>query len=172
MSLLELVKKRHSVRRFQPSEVEQEKLEYILECTRLAPSAANYQPWKFFVIKDKGKQQALKECYPAPWFTSTDCSYYIVACGDTSQSWKRSRFDNKDHCDIDMAIAIEHLCLAVTDQGLGTCWICAFDPDKCKTLLNLPDNMYPVVILPIGYPEEKEVKPTPRKTINEIVEII
>lgn len=172
MNLLELIKERHSVRQFSPKEVEEEKLNYILECARLAPSAANYQPWKFYVVKDKTKQQQLKECYKAKWFTDTDCTYYIVACGDTGQSWKRSRFDNKDHCDIDISIAAEHLFLAAVEQGLCTCWICAFDPDKCKEVLNLAENVYPLVIFPIGYPDEKEVKRTPRKEINEIVEIL
>lgn len=172
MNLHELIKERHSVRQFSPKEVEEEKLNYILECARLAPSAVNYQPWKFYVIKNKAKQQQLKDCYKAKWFTESDCTYYIVACGDISQSWKRSRSDNKEFCDVDIAIAAEHLCLAAVEQGLGTCWVCAFDPEKCKELLNLPENTYPLVIFPIGYPDEKEVKRMPRKEMNEIVEIL
>lgn len=169
MKLLDLIKERHSVRKFQSREVEQFKLDYILECARLAPSAVNYQPWKFFIIKDKKKQELLKQCYTTPWFVTSDCPYYIVACGNRDKSWKR-RYDNKDHCDIDLAIAIEHICLAVQEQGLGTCWVCAFDPVKCKDLLQLPEDMVPIVILPIGYPQEEEIQRTSRKEIEEIIE--
>ncbi len=171
MNLQELIKARKSVRRFLPREIEQDKLDYIMECARLAPSAANKQPWKFLLIKDKEKQALLKQCYQAQWFQSSDCPYYIVACGDTNQSWKR-RFDGKDHCDVDISIAVENLCLAIHEQGLGTCWICAFDPELMRKLFDMPDSVYPLVILPVGYPDKDFGERTGRKDLEDIVEVI
>lgn len=171
MNFLEIVKKRRSVRKYSIREIEQKKLEYIMETIRLAPSAANRQPLRFLFIKDKEKQDLLKQCYTAQWFNISDCPYYIVACGDTNQSWKR-RFDNKDHCDVDISIAFEHICLAAAEQELGTCWICAFDPEKLKELFNLPDNIYPMAITPLGYPDEDSIQRTPRKELSEIIEIL
>lgn len=90
---------------------------------------------------------------------------------DTNQSWKRAK-DGKEHGDIDIAIAVEHICLAVTEQGLGTCWVCNFDPALCKEILGLPEQTEPVVILPIGYPDSTELTPSKRKTTEEICTII
>ena len=89
----------------------------------------------------------------------------------TSQSWKRSS-DRKDHMDIDVAIATEHISLAAAEQGLGSCWVCNFDTDLCRKHFNLPDTIEPAVILTIGYPESPDLfKQTPkkRKTLEEII---
>ena len=121
--LLTLVKARSSVRFFKSSKVERTKLEYILEVARLAPSAVNFQPWAFVVVRDPEKLKALYDCYPREWFASAPMC--IVVCGDHSTSWKRLS-DNKDFCDVDIAIATEHLVLAAAEQGLGSCWVCNF----------------------------------------------
>jgi len=144
MTFLELVKSRISVREYTSKEVEDNKIAYILECARLAPSAGNNQPWQFFVVKNDDVKRLIQECYHAKWLT--EAPVYIVACSDTAQSWKRS-FDGKDHADIDVAIAVEHICLAAAEQGLGTCWICNFDAQKCAEILNLSENIHPVAIL-------------------------
>lgn len=103
MNFLELVKERRAIRQFDFKEVEQEKLDYILECARLAPSAVNIQPWLFFIVKSEEKKRNLQKAYPNRWIDSA--SLYIVACADSEQSWKRS-YDNKDHVDVDLSIAI------------------------------------------------------------------
>ena len=171
MSLLELVKKRKSVRHFSEMKVEPEKLDYIMECARLAPSAVNFQPWYFYIIKSDESKSLLQKCYPRKWFSSTNVSVYILACIDTNVSWKRS-YDRKDHGDIDIAIAVEHICLAATEMGLGSCWVCDFDPAMCKELFNLPDHLEPAVIIPLGYPTSEEKNRTPRRSICEINEVI
>ncbi|NLI61622.1 MAG: nitroreductase, partial [Clostridiales bacterium] len=94
----------------------------------------------------------------------------IVACGDHSQSWKRG--DGKDHCDIDVAIAIDHMTLAAAEEGLGTCWICAFDAELCHEILELPEDMEVIALLPIGYPQEEsdeERHNRQRKPLDQIV---
>lgn len=171
MNLLEIIKKRKSVRNYLPQEVEQEKLDYILECARLAPSAVNYQPWYFYIISSKEAKQKLFECYHNKWFSTNPAPVFIVACGDKDISWKR-KSDNKDHLDIDVSIAFEHICLAATEQGLGTCWVCNFDMEKVNSFLELPDNMIPIAITPIGYPQLEEIKQSPRKKKEEIHKVI
>lgn len=171
MKFIELATARKSVRQYLQKEVEPEKLDYIMECARLAPSAANFQPWFFYVVKSQDVKNMLYDCYPKKWFISNPSPLYIVACGDTSQSWKRE-YDGKDHKDIDVAIAFEHICLAATEQGLGTCWICDFDASKLKAMMNLPENLYPIAITPVGYPISQQPNTPLRKTQEEIISII
>jgi len=169
MTFLELVKNRISVRQYTSEKVEDDKLAYILECARLAPSAANYQPWQFLVIRNDDVKRSIQECYHAKWFA--EAPVYLVVCADTAQSWKRS-FDGKDHADIDVAIAVEHICLAAAEQGLGTCWICNFDAQKCSEILNLPANLHPVVLIPVGYTTQEVSRNPNRKSYDDIIKII
>lgn len=166
MDFLELVTNRYSVRNFSSTPVEKEKIEYLLEAARQAPSAVNYQPFYLIVVEeDKGKE-ALHACYDRAWFKTA--TLYILICGDHSQSWKRK--DGKDFCDVDAAIATQHICLAAAEQGLGTCWVCNFDAEKCSDLFNLPANVEPFAILPLGYENETSEKGMKkRKELKEIV---
>jgi len=151
---LDLVKQRTSVRSFSQKPVEQAKLDYIMECVRLAPSAVNYQPWSFIIFDKKEDLEKIVETYPRDWFrTAPVC---IVACGNHTESWKRPH-DGKDHYDIDVSIAVTHLTLAATEQGLGTCWVCNFDAKMCSEILNLPADIEPIALIPIGYPSDAEV---------------
>lgn len=165
-SFLELVTRRYSVRKYVPRAVETSKIDYLLECARLAPSAVNRQPWRFIVVRQAASREALHQCYAREWFK--EAPLYIVLCADEHQSWKRS-FDGCDHGDIDVAIAAEHICLAAAEQGLGSCWVCNFDPEACRRALQLPDEVHPVVIIPVGYaadsPTEKQ-----RRPLHELVE--
>ena len=171
MSLLELVKKRKSVRHFLDMKVEKEKIDYIMECARHAPSAVNFQPCYYYIIESDESKALVQKCYGRRWFSSTNIPVYILACVDTNASWKRS-YDQKDHGDIDVAIAVEHICLAAAEMDLGSCWVCDFDPVLCKELFSLPDNLEPAVIIPLGYPTNEEKSRTPRKLLSEISEVI
>ena len=120
-------------------------------------------------VESEKDRKELQQCYDRDWFTQAPV--YIVACGDHRQSWKR-KSDMKDFCDVDVAIAVEHLCLAATEQELGTCWVCNFDTKLCAEVLNLPEDIEPLVLIPIGYPENPDVfvsTPKKRKAFNEIV---
>ncbi|MDR2776038.1 MAG: nitroreductase family protein [Tannerella sp.] len=169
MELLKIISKRRSVRQFLPDDIEQEKIDCMLECARLAPSAVNAQPWKFILVKSPEKRALLHQCYNRDWFAAAPV--YILALGDTNLSWKRKP-DGKDHCDIDLAIAFEHLILAATEQGLGTCWVCNFDAELCGKLFNLPPGIIPLAITPIGYPAHEQEPVTNRKTLREITETV
>ena len=164
MNLLELVNARYSCRNYLPTSVEQEKLDYILECVRLAPSAVNKLPWLFHIISNEEDKALLQQCYNRDWFKTAPM--YIIASILHDEEWVRA--DGKHHGDIDIAIAVEHLCLAATEQGLATCWVCNFDAALCKDLFALPENEEPAVIIPLGYAAD-EIKPKSRKAIDRIV---
>jgi len=165
MTFNELALKRYSVRKYQAKEVEREKILQVLEAARVAPSAVNFQPWHFIVLTEKDIKDKIAQVYPRDWFA--EAPVIIVACGDHSVSWKRK--DGKDHCDIDLAIAVEHITLAAADLGLGTCWVCAFDAELCHEILELPENLEPIALIPLGYPLEESVPPKKRKSLEEIV---
>jgi nitroreductase len=168
MKFLDLAKKRHSVRSYRPDKVNQEDLEYILEAGRVAPSAVNYQPWKFLVIQEEKNLEAIYGLYHRDWFRQAPLVIVLIA--DHSQSWYRA--DGKDHADIDLAIAADHMTLAAADRGLGTCWVCNFDKEKTIKHLNLAPHLEPVVLLPVGY-QASEGDSTrhkaKRKPVEEIV---
>jgi nitroreductase len=164
MNLLELVKRRYSCRDYKPTGVEQEKLDYIMECVRFAPSAVNKQPWKFRIISKEEDRKKLCQCYRREWLATAPV--IIIASVLHDEEWVR--FDGKHHGDIDIAIAVEHLCLAATEQELATCWVCNFDAVLCKELFALPENEEAAVLIPIGYPVD-EPKEKKRKAIGEIL---
>jgi nitroreductase len=167
-SFLELAKRRFSSRKYLSKPVEEVKLLKVLESARIAPSAANKQPWIFYVIQNDGKRSQIAEAYHRDWLKAAPV--IIVACANHQNAWIRS--DNKDHCDIDLAIAIDHMTLQATELGLSTCWICNFDPVKCREILKLDDFVEPIAILPLAYPAnlpDTDRHAENRKKLNEIV---
>lgn len=156
MLFIDLAKSRFSVRKYKSIPVSVEDLNYVLEAGRVAPSAVNYQPWQFLVIRGKEPLEKIHQTYHREWFK--EAPVVIVLLGDHNQGWKRA--DGKDHTDIDVAIAADHMTLAATDRGLGTCWICNFDKKKTIELFNLPEHLEPVVFLSLGYPD---VQPDPER---------
>ncbi|MCC8199868.1 MAG: nitroreductase family protein [Tannerellaceae bacterium] len=161
MKLLDIIQKRCSIRQYSPTPVEKEKVEYILEAARLAPSAVNYQPWYFLVIEEEENRKKVVECYPREWIRTAPL--FIVVCGDHDQSWKRAS-DRKDHLDIDAGIVTEHICLAATEEGLGTCIVCNFDVPLFRNYFRLPEQIEPLAIIPIGYPTSPDLfTKTPKK---------
>ena len=149
MDFIQLARSRYSCRKYKQQSVEDDKLNYVLEGGRVAPSAANHQPLFFVVVKDENIEN-LWSCYSREWLRSAPVC--IVICSDHSKSWKRA--DGKDSADIDAAIATDHITLAATSIGLATCWVCNFNKQKLTEILNLPDHVEPVVLLPLGYPDD------------------
>lgn len=166
MNFLELTKKRFSARNYKSDMVEQEKLDYIIECARRAPSAVNYQPWQFIVVKSEDQRRKVQQCYNKEWFAGAPV--YIIVCVDKSIAWVR-KSDNKSHADIDAAIATEHICLAAAELGLGSCWVCNFDLDIFKYYFQLAAEEYPVAIISLGYINELPNHFSSRKETGEIV---
>ena len=165
MNFLELCQQRYSVRDYKPVAIEQEKMDYILRCAQLAPSAVNLQPWKLRIITKPKDIQELRKCYNRSWFETV--STCIIVYKNTETEWVR-KSDCKPHGDIDIAILTEHICLAASEVGLGTCWVCNFDVNKVKEIFSSPDYLEPVVLIPIGYAND-EAKPKQRKGLSEIL---
>ncbi len=164
MDFLELIEKRYSVRAYSQDNVEEEKLHAVLEAARLAPTSVNYQPFQIIVIHTKGREEELNRIYPAEWFVQPPIIISICAVPD--KAWTRR--DGKNFVDIDATIVMDHIILAATSLGLGTCWIGAFDAEAAKEVLNLPEGIEPVVFTPLGYPaDEPPVKS--RKDMSELV---
>jgi nitroreductase len=166
MKFAELINRRYSVRSYKDTPVDDKKILQILEAARLAPSAVNFQPWHFIVIKKTENLVKLHNAYQRDWFKTAPV--VILACADHSQSWKRS-IDGKDSAEIDVAIAIDHLTLQAAELGLGTCWVCNFDTQRSAEVLKLPGYIVPVAMIPLGYPEEEKIPPKKRKQLEEIV---
>lgn len=166
MNFKELCERRYSVRSYKPEQIPQEKLDYIMECVRLAPSAVNKQPWHFILYTNEEDRKKIQQCYGREWIQEAPA--YIVAYARADEAWVR-RYDEKNHADIDVAIAVEHLCLAAAEQGLGTCWVCNFRIQLLRELFRLPEQTIPIAIIPIGYPAKDEIPEKNRKELQEIL---
>lgn len=164
MEFSELIRKRYSVRAYKPDPVEEEKLTAVLEAARLAPTASNRQPFQLIVIHTKGREEDLRRIYQREWFVQAPL--IICACGLRSEVWKGEH--GRDYLGVDVAIVMDHLILAATDLGLGTCWIGAFDADAACEILDLPEDAEPIIFTPLGYPADSP-KPRERKPLNELV---
>lgn len=167
MEFLDLAKRRCSVRSYEKRKVEEEKLQKILEAGRIAPTAANLQPQSFIVVQTEEGHERLKKCanvYEAP--------LAIIICGDHNLSWKR-RYDGKDVLDIDATIVTDHMMLQAEALGLGSVWICHFNPGILRKEFGLPDHVEAVNILAIGYASGEVKSPdrhaVDRKPLSEFV---
>ena len=162
-----LIEERYSCRSYDPArDVSDELIRAVIEAARLAPSACNRQPWTFIVVRDTDTRRGLL-AKSRPAFK--DAPVLIAAVGDHSSVWHRQA-DGKDHLDVDVSIAVEHICLAATTLGLGSCWICNFDVPATRDLLGLPDNIEPIALIPLGYPVEGTAVPDKvRKPLDEIL---
>jgi nitroreductase len=147
MEFEKLISSRYSVRSYKADAIPDPVLSKVLEAGRLAPTAANRQAFRILVIPTAGREEELKRIYSRDWFVQAPV--VIAVCALTDQCWIRA--DGKSYCDVDAAIVMDHLILAATDQGLGTCWIGAFDARAAREVLGLPEAVEPVVFTPIGY---------------------
>lgn len=172
MEFTELIRVRESIRSYDPSRpVSKDVLTKILEAGRLAPSAANRQPWKFFIISSKEILSKVRLCYEKEWFQGAP--HILAVVGNEKEAWTR-RYDNRCFIETDLTIAMDHLILAATNEGVGTCWISNFKPDVLRKALSLKDHEHIFAITPLGYPrpdfKKKEMKE--RKPFGAVVDWI
>lgn len=167
MSFIEIAKKRYSARSYSDRKVEEEKLQKILEAAHVAPTAANRQPVRLLVVQsEEGLAKIGKgaKLYGAP--------LAIIVCTDHDKAWVRP-YDGKKTTDIDASILTDHMMLEATELGLGSVWICYFDPAVIRKEFQLPDGLEPVNILAVGYPDKEAADPErhgqARVPIGEIV---
>lgn len=164
MRFSELIRQRYSVRAYQSRPVEDDVLQQVLEAARLAPTAANRQPFRVVVMHTTGRETELQHIYGSKWFTQAPVVLCVCALPD--EGWVRR--DGQNYCMVDAAIVMDHLILAATELGLGTCWIAAFDPDAAREALGLPEGVEPVAFTPLGYPAD-QLRPKTRKPLSELV---
>lgn len=148
MNFIDIAKRRCSVRRYTAQRVETQKLERILEAAHVAPTAANRQPVHLIAVQSEeglAKIRKAAEIYGAP--------LAILVCADHDQAWVRP-FDQKQTGDIDASILTDHMMLQATELGLGTVWVCYFEPDVLRQEFDLPANLEPINILAIGYSDD------------------
>ncbi len=167
MDFQHLIEARYSVRCYTRQPVEQEKLDLVLNAARLAPTAANYQPFRLVVVPTAGRETELRRVYDRPWFVQAPL--VIAICTVSSEAWVRR--DRKNYGDVDATIAMDHLILAAADLGLGTCWVAAFDPQAARDLLKAGKGEEPLAFTPLGYAADRP-GPKPRKPLSDLVRYI
>jgi nitroreductase len=165
MEFYEVIKARRSIRAYQSTPIAQDKLDRLWESVRWAPSACNQQPWRFLVLKSVETRTRLKGILQ-DWAFSAPL--IIVGLGNRKSAWCR---DGESIHALDVTIATEHLMLAATAEGLGTCWICAFDRKALHRVLGLSPDWDPVVVTPLGYPDDPSPR-TERKAVSEIIQVL
>lgn len=169
MTFHELIKNRESIRDYDPDHpVEPDKLDRILEAGRVAPSASNRQPWKFYLVSQPENLERIRKCYRKTWFE--DAPHVLAVAGKSKSAWTRA-YDGYNSLETDLTIAMDHMILAAEYEGVGTCWIAAFDPDALKNSgLFEPDETV-FAITPLGYPRKgfRKRGQKIRKPLSEVV---
>jgi nitroreductase len=176
MEFKDVIMARSSVRSYRDTPVEEEKITYVLDCARRAPSWANSQCWRFIVLTEKERITSVAKETLVFNHWLKNAPVLIVACADPSVSGTRNGIN---YYSVDVAIALEHLVLAAADVGLGTCWIGGFDESKIKEELEIPKRIRVVALTPLGYPAERKsfmantvrliARGEKRKSLDEIV---
>lgn len=166
MTVLEAIKTRRSVRRYKPDTVPDEVLARVLDAARFAPSGKNLQPWKFVVVRSPETRKRLAEASANQTFLA-EAPLVIVACGNPEACYARMGRYMKSW-PVDVACAVEHLMLQAASEGLGTCWIGAFEELAVKDILGVPAEIKVLALTPLGYPSEEPAF-RGRKSLDEIV---
>ncbi|MEE8413994.1 MAG: nitroreductase family protein [Dehalococcoidales bacterium] len=162
MDFLELVNKRYSVRAYKSTPVEDDKLNKILEAARLAPTGANRQAFQLIVVHTAGREAELKPIYNKDWFVQAPVIIFACAVTAPDQPYREAGHYRN------IGIVMDHLIMAATDLGLGTCWIGAYDAEAARKILGIPEEAHPVVLATVGYADDQP-KERVRKPVDELV---
>lgn len=166
MELEKVIEERTATRKFSNKKVEKEKLDKILNAGRLAPTAKNVQPFKIYVIDSEEGIKKLDAATPCRYGAQT----VLLVCGDHEKAYKKEEYPIYV---MDVSIVTTHMMLEATNLGVDNIWIEMFDGNKLKELFDIPENLTPVCLLPIGY-KSKLCPPNPmhkiRKKIENLVE--
>jgi len=165
VTVLELISHRYSCRSYKSTPVSPEQLARVLECVRLAPTACNRQPFRLVVVETKPHRAVLERIYREAWPLEAPLLLVMVAL--SSRAW--SRRDGVNYAVVDATIAMDHLILGATDEGLGTCWIAAFESAPLAEWLRLGPEEQLVAMTPLGWPADT-APPKERLPIEKLVE--
>jgi len=158
VDVFDVIARRRSIRKYVALPVPEDKLQKVLQAAQAAPSASNRQEYRFIVVRDQETRERLVHAASDQGFLA-EAGVVIVACAtDPSHRWHA----------VDVAIAIDHMTLAAVAEGLGTCWIGAFEEGAVKSILGIPAGVRAVMLLTLGLPAE-EGRPRSRKNLKELV---
>jgi nitroreductase len=164
MDFQELIRVRRSVRGYKPDDIAEDILRRVLDAGRVAPTACNLQPFVLIVVTDPDTRARMKAVYARDWFHTAPV--ILVGCVEPARAWQRN--DGWNAAEVDLAIVMDHIILAATEEGLGTCWVCAFDEAKAKEILGIPPEVRVVAMTPLGYPAASP-RPFARKRFGDLV---
>jgi len=164
MDFQELIRVRRSIRGYKPETIADDVLHRVLGAGRIAPTAANLQPVHLILVTDADTRARMKAVYARDWFHSAPA--ILVGCVEPSKAWQRS--DGFNAAELDVAIVMDHIILAAAEEGLGTCWVVAFDEAKAKEILGVPPDVRVIAMTPLGYPDA-EPRPFARKRIEDLL---
>lgn len=168
MRIPEPIKNRRSIRTFNEKEVSDELIFMFVKAACYAPSAGNRQPWEFIVVKAPETKKLLAKAAYGQSFIE-EASVVFVVCVVPERS--ASRYGGRGrtlYCIQDSAAAIQNLILTATANGLGSCWVGAFDEVKAAEAVNLPEGARPIALVPVGYSNEKPL-PRPRRPVKRVL---
>ena len=168
MEILDVLKKRHSVRKFKDKEIEKEKIQLILEAANSAPSAGNLQAQEIFLIKNKQKKQKLVEIALRQTFIVEAGIVLIFFANPQRSTSKYGQRGKELYCIQDATLSAAYAWLQAVELGLAACWVGAFDDKLIKEALEIKQDWQPVAILPIGYPDEEPTF-TSRRDLKDLV---
>ena len=171
MDFTKVITGRESIRSYDPTKpVDRAVLERILDAGRIAPSAANRQPWRFVVVSSRDALMQVRRSYQKPWFQ--DAPHVLIVVGRTGEAW--SRQDGWNSIETDLAITMDHMILAAENEGVGSCWVASFDPTALRTALTLTSDERVYAVTPLGYPRSGFAKKgqKQRKTLQEVVKYL
>jgi nitroreductase len=170
MGFWELVRRRYSVREYDPdADVPPEQIRSILEAAIEAPSAGNCQPWHFVVVRDLDLREALAKAAYGQGFLAQAPVVIVVCCDPARSAMRYGRRGIGLYSLQDTAAATEHILLAATALGLGSCWVGAFDEAAAARALSLPKHLRPVALVSIGHPAVSSSRYTARRPLEQIV---
>jgi len=170
MAILKTIKERRSIREFQKKEIPKKIIEKLIEALIWAPSAGNLQSRKFYFVFNQEIKEKLAVAALGQDFIA-QAPLVVVGCTDEKISWRYAERGKNLYSICDVSASIQNMMLLAHEEGLGTCWVGAFDEKEVSKILNLPENLHPIAIIPVGYPAEKP-SPPPRFSKQEAIEFL
>lgn len=164
MDFQELIRVRRSIRGYKPEPIAEDVLYRVLGAGRIAPTAANLQPFHLILVTDEDTRARMKAVYARDWFHTAPA--ILVGCVESAKAWQRS--DGFNAAELDVAIVMDHIILAAAEEGLGSCWVVAFDEAKAKEILGIPPDVRVIAMTPLGYPSS-EPRPFARKRLEDLL---
>jgi len=168
MHIPDMIRERRSIRAFSKRDISEDDVELLVEAACLAPSAGNRQPWEFVIVRDEANKRRLAEAAHGQYFIA-EAPVVFVVCADPGRSASRyGRRGSVLYCLQDTAAAVQNLLLTAKANGLGSCWIGAFDEGRAAEAIGTPEGVRPVAIVPVGHPAESP-PPRPRRRLSEVI---